>query len=189
MLIDLGKSKNIRYKKFERWCQKIKHNFSNQYMKSFINNPIEGPENYGFAFHPSLIFAITLPFSILNNRENHILYRVLLKQFLDETGLKYPLRDDNQPTTISSAILIGEYLKGWTLLMKDKPYLLEFFQKIAEKISHQLKSGTVGFIPNFNETSSESTKMTLRASGVAISEVRYFYSLLEQIRKKPASKL
>jgi hypothetical protein len=157
-------------------------------MRSFISNPIEGPENYGFVFHPSLIFAITLPFSILNNRENHILYRVLLKQFLDETGIKFPMRDEKQPTNISSVILIGEYLKGWTLLMKDKPYLLEFFQKIAEKISNQLKSGTVGFIPNFNQLSSESTNLTLRPSGVATSEVRYFFSILEQIRRRPAEK-
>ena len=188
ILIDVGKSKNIRYKKYERWCEKLKHNFSNQYMRSFISNPIDGPENYGFAFHPSLIFAITLPFPILNDRENHILYRVLLKQFLDESGLKNPVRDGDHQTTISSSILIGEYLKGWTLLMKDKIYLLEFFQKIAEKISSELKSGNIGYIPNYNQVSSGSSKMTSRASGVASSEVRYFFSLLEQIRQKPADK-
>ena len=111
-----------------------------------------------------------------------------MKQFLDESGLKYPVRDGDHQTTISSSILIGEYLKGWTLLMKDKIYLLEFFQKIAEKISSELKSGNIGYIPNYNQVTSGSSKMTSRASGVASSEVRYFFSLLEQIRQKPADK-
>ena len=174
MTVHLGELRGIRLRKYQRWSKKIKRYFHIQYMKSFIANPIEANTRYNFVFHPAMILTITLPFSIIENREAQILYRVLIKQFLVKEGIKYPIRNKDNRSHLVSPILIGDYFEGWRKLMKEKEFLGDFFQRISHFFEDQLREGVLGYIPNFVASPGSPARLPYRASGVSSCEVTYF---------------
>jgi hypothetical protein len=174
MAIHLGELRGIRMNKYQRWTKKIKNHFHIQYMKSFIANPINANTRYNFVFHPTMIFAITLPFSIIENREAQILYRVLIKQFLVKEGIRYPVRNKEDTSHLVSPILIADYFEGWRMLMKEKEFLGDFFQRVSLFFEDQLREGVLGYIPNFVAGPNSSLRLPYRASGVSSCEVMYF---------------
>jgi len=147
MAIHLGELRGVRLRKYERWTKKIKRSFHVQYMRSFLAKPTSASTDYKFVFHPAMIFTITLPFPIIENREAQLLYRVLIKQFLVKEGIKYPTRNQKRLSQLVSPILIGEYFEGWRRLMQDKKFLGDFFQRISLYLDDQLKEGMLGYMP------------------------------------------
>lgn len=174
MTIHLGELRGIRMRKYQRWAKKIKNHFHAQYMKSFISNPMDANTRYNFVFHPSMIFTITLPFSIIENREAQILYRVLIKQFLVKEGIKYPTRNKEKKSHLVSPFLLADYFEGWRTLMKDKEFLGDFFQRVSHFFEDQLREGVLGYIPNYVNVPITPARLPCRASGVSSCEVMYF---------------
>jgi len=175
MAIHLGELRGVRLSKYERWTKKIKHYFHVQYMRSFLANPTNANTHYNFVFHPSMIFTITLPFPIIEDREAQLFYRVLIKQFLVKEGIRYPTRNQHQLSQLISPILIAEYFEGWRKLMRDKKFLGDFFQRISYYLDDQLKEGVLGYIPNFLKSENSESRLPNNASGVASCEVMYFF--------------
>ena len=132
-----------------------------------------------------MIYALTFPFPLLEKRPAQIFYRLLIKQFLTESGIKYPLRVKDYPVTIDSPLLIGDYLDGWEMIMKDKDFLLRYFQTISKNFEDQLHKGVLGYIPHILDTSPLGQEQaSIRPSGFATAEVLYFFHRLHQITKR-----
>ncbi len=184
MTVHLAGMKEMRVGRFRRWAKKIKVRFHDQYMKSFLAEPMKAVQTYAFAFHPSMIYSITLPYPILESRESQILYRILIKLFLVNGGINFPLLGTEKRSLFLSPILLGEYLSGWELVMKDKEFLLSFFQATSRNLMDQLKEGFLGYFPNFIGIGGQQTPLPDRASGVATAEAMYFMSRLSEFSKK-----
>lgn len=175
MAIHLAELRGVRLRKYERWTKKIKHYFHSQYMRSFLASPTKANTHYNFVFHPAMIFTITLPFPIIEDREAQLFYRVLIKQFLVKEGIKYPTRNQHRLSHIISPILIAEYFEGWRKLMRDKKFLGDFFQRISQYLDDQLMEGVLGYIPNLLKAENSNLSLPNNASGVASCEVMYFF--------------
>ncbi len=183
--IRLGEKKNVHFSRYRRWANKIKQRFYQQYVRPFTSNPSRAVEDFGFAFHPSMIYCITLPFPILDEKVSQILYRLLLKQYLTKDGIKFPVRLENYTGNIISPILIGEYFDGWEKLMRDKEFLYTFFHSVSQRLEKTLKESIVGYVPNVMPVGENSIpQIHARPSGVAHAEVIYFYHRLAEIGKK-----
>ncbi len=184
MTIDIGAVKNMKMRRYRRWANKIANNFQQKYVKPLMSEPVKGPENYAFAFHPGMILAITLPFPILEKKQSQTLYRLLIKQFLDKSGIKFPVRTANDTRNIISPLLFAEYLEGWEKLMMDKDFLLKFFTLAGEEIKRKLKNDIVGYIPNYFGKGLHGD--IPRPSGVMMAEMVSFYHRMDLLKKTPS---
>ena len=182
MVRHLAELNNVRVGRIKRWHKIIKNRFFNQYFKSFSMKPPKVVDSLKFVLHPAIIYSITLPYPILKEKDSQLLLRMLMTQFLTNGGIKFPIRNDHDLKFIISPLLLGEYLDGWNLLMKDKKYLVEFFNKIGEEIKIQLHNGVLGYIPSILRTEEGDTKLVCKPSGVAIAEAIYFLHRLNEIR-------
>ncbi len=182
MVRHLAELNNVRVGRIKRWHKIIKNRFFNQYFKSFSMKPPKVVDSLKFVLHPAIIYSITLPYPILKEKDSQLLLRMLMTQFLTNGGIKFPIRNDHDLKFIISPLLLGEYLDGWNLLMKDKKYLVEFFNKIGEEIKIQLNNGVLGYIPSILRTEDGDTKLVCKPSGVAIAEAIYFLHRLNEIR-------
>ncbi|MBN2366487.1 MAG: glycogen debranching enzyme family protein [Calditrichaeota bacterium] len=177
MAVELGDKKNMKMLRYKRWAKKIKNNIQQKYIKNFMADPVKAPQNYPFAFHPSMILAITLPFSVLDPKQAQIFYRILIKQFLDKNGIKFPVNPGNPEEFIVSPILVAEFMTGWMQLMKEKDFLLNFYNSVARNFNFVLKNGTVGYIPN---QIGGDERVISKPSGVATAEMIFFYSQMSK---------
>jgi hypothetical protein len=185
MAVYLGEIKDIRFSRYIRWIKRIRQRFYQQYVKPFISNPSRAVTDFGFAFHPSMIYCITLPFPILDEKVSQILYRLLLKQFLTKDGIKFPVRWDNYDGHVISPILMGEYFDGWEKLMKEKEFLYTFFHSVSKRFDKAMKENIIGYIPNILAAMEvKLPQSSSRPSGVAHAEVIYFSHRLAEVGKR-----
>ncbi len=181
MSAHLAQTQNRRLKKIERFSKKVQRKFLDQYLKNFDTDPAKALEAYPFAFHPSMIYALTMPFPILDQKQGRSLYTVLVKQFLSGKGIKFPLGQEPENEYINSPLLLGEFLEGWQLTMPDKKGFLELFEKYAGIINKQLHHQLLGYLPDGFYDGEEDVN---RASGLATSGGFYFLVKLEEILKE-----
>jgi hypothetical protein len=78
---------------------------------------------------------------------------------------------------------LGEYLNAWQLLMKEKDFLVQFFNNIRKEIQNHLYKGIIGYIPNIFIAGNEQEKWVRSASGVATAEILYFLYKLDEIHQ------
>lgn len=183
MALQLAELNGMNLRRLNRWHSKIKSRFFQQYFKSFTVNPPNALDSYSFVLHPAMIYAVTLPFSVLGERDAQVLYRVLITQFLTKMGIKFPVHNNGDVHYLLSPLLLGEYLDGWQKLMKEKDFLKKFFISIADVLKNNLKEGIVGYIPNILTSQYDSMKLARPPSGVATSEVLYFLYRVSEVKK------
>jgi glycogen debranching enzyme len=183
MACHLAELNDMNMRRMNRWHKKIKSRFYQQYFKSFAVNPPNALDSYSFVLHPAMIYTVTLPFSILEERESQVLYRVLITQFLTKMGIKFPVRNNGDVNYLISPLLLGEYLDGWQKLMKEKDFLKKFFVSIADELKNHLKTGIVGYIPDILASQYDTKKLARPPSGVATSEVLYFLYRVSDINR------
>ncbi len=185
MVLELADLKKVRVRRYHRWVKKIKQHFYQQYVRGVVANPYQAIEEYGYAFHPSMIFALTFPLPLLEEKPAQIFYRLLIKQFLNENGITFPLRSKDRIENVYSPILIGDYLDGWQKLMKDKDFLLQYFQNISKHFESELSHGVLGYISSYQVADGvASPNKDNNPSGIACSEILYFFHRLREISKR-----
>jgi hypothetical protein len=179
----LANAVNESSRKYTKYARKLQKNFFKQFIKSFSLHPSKALDCYRFAFHPSMIYAISLPFPILDERDEQLLFRVLIKQFLSSQGIKYPIRREEKSVTVISPLLASEYLLTWQRLMPERDSIFLLFQKMGENFKQSISKGVLGFVPDALGISQDDLGVKRGASGPATSEVIYFLTLLNKIEK------
>lgn len=182
----LSELNDLRLRRIKRWPKKIKHRFYNQYFKPFSMFKNSNFDSFKFILHPAIIYAVSLPHPILNEKDAQFLVKVLISQFLTKGGIKFPVQGARSDTVyFVSPLLLGEYLNAWQSLMKEKDFLVEFFNNIRKEIQNHLYKGIIGYIPNIFIAGNEQEKWVRGASGVATAEILYFlYKLAEILQSK-----
>jgi hypothetical protein len=180
----LANAVNESSRKYTKYARKLQKNFFKQFIKSFSLHPSKALDHYKFAFHPAMIYAISLPFPILGERDEQLLFRVLIKQFLSSQGIKYPIRREEKSVTVISPLLASEYLLTWQRLMPKKDSIFLLFQKMGENFEQSISKGVLGFVPDALGKSQVDLGVKRGASGPATSEVIYFLTLLNKIEKE-----
>ncbi len=90
------------------------------------------------------------------------------------------MRSKERLENVSSPILIGDYLDGWEKIMKEKDFLWQYFQNISKRFENDLRTGVLGYISNCPAVEGPpSSIQNDKPSGIACSEVLYFFSSLE----------
>ncbi len=183
ILIHLAQYHDIKEARYERWVKKVQTRFLNQYMKAFLENPSQALQVYPFSFHPTMIYAISLPFMILGKAESRLLFSILVKQFMTGSGISFPIRGKEKVELLPSPLLLGEFLEGWQLVMKDKEKFLLLFQKISKNLTLSLRHEMVGYISDISRPTDKIPARRLQASALSTSEALYFFSRLEEIAR------
>ncbi len=168
---------NVRPGKYEKLAKKVEKRFNEQYVKPFADEPEKAYKTYAFAFHPGMIYAIALPFQIMNRENARKLYTILLKQFMDSDGIKFPLNRKGKSDFVISPLLLGDYFDAWNLLMAEKKSFIKLFQQLERTLSRNLSHGILGFLP---DNISRAAAGRYGASALATCEAMYFISRLQE---------
>jgi hypothetical protein len=171
-------------RRYAKYARKLQKNFFKQFMKSFSLHPSQALDSYKFAFHPAMIYTISLPFPILEKRDEQLLYRVLIKQFLSSQGIKFPIRRAESTVTVYSPLLACEYLTAWQKLMPEKESVFVLFRRMATHFKESVTEGALGFVPDALGKFDATLGTRRIASGPATSEVVCFLTLLDKIEKE-----
>jgi len=180
----LAEAVNESPRKYAKYARKLQKNFFKQYMKSFSLHPSGALDSYKFAFHPAMIYTMSLPFPILEKRDEQLLYRVLIKQFLSSQGIKYPIRRGESTVTVYSSLLACEYLITWQKLMPEKESIFVLFKRMGIHFKQSVSEGALGFVPDALGEFDATLGTKRIASGPATSEVVCFLTLLDKIEKE-----
>ncbi|GAB4369698.1 MAG: hypothetical protein Kow0042_11570 [Calditrichia bacterium] len=172
-----------RNTKYERLAEKVQGYLINKYIPILSKIENEELDFEAISLHPMMIFSITLPFTVLNRSQSRFLYLNLLKHFLNESGIKFPVQKNGQRSFIVSPILLNEFLEAWQLLLPEKPQFYELFSRIAGQIHQILQEGLIGYFPEQISPGNQFAEK-YPVSGLSTMEVLCFLVRLERIRDR-----
>ncbi len=184
MTAHLLRLNNSKGGKYVRLAGKVQQHFTERFQAAISDEKFLRSASAAAYFHPTMIYAITSPFPILDGERSRALFVILVKRFMAASGIKYPVNPHQEDGYVISPLLLSEFLNAWQRLIKEKKNFFLLFKKISEKLQGMLYEGTLGYLPDVIKLPTGISPEHQPPSGLATSEILYFLRRISEIEKE-----